>query len=139
VRIQIGQRQLRRGIRDNTLIQMSCLSLLGAVNFISLNGVDTTTLYWWRPGGSGLGSSTERTPSIYAVRTAHQLMEERETEGGAHRFWHWTRKRLMNQDPRHSSIRFWYTDGPRRTVCAVFPRGPCQLSDACIYTETRQS
>jgi hypothetical protein len=49
------------------LSQMSCLSLVGAVNFISLNGVETTTLYWWRPGGRGLGSSTERTPSMYAL------------------------------------------------------------------------
>jgi hypothetical protein len=43
---------------------MSCLSLVGAVIFISRWGVDTTTLYWEIPGGIGFGSSTERTESM---------------------------------------------------------------------------
>lgn len=50
-----------------TLYQISCRSFVGAVNFISRCGVDTTTLYGYRPGGYGLGSSTERTDSIYAM------------------------------------------------------------------------
>jgi len=49
------------------LYQISCLSLVGAVNFISLCGVDTMTLYWYNPGGIGFGSKTERTPSTYAL------------------------------------------------------------------------
>lgn len=49
------------------LSQMSCLSLVGAVNFISRWGVDTMTLYWCNPGGIGLGSNTDRTPSMYAL------------------------------------------------------------------------
>jgi len=57
--------------RDNryfkALNQISCLSLVGAVNFISLCGVDTITLYWYKPGGIGFGSRTDRTPSTYAL------------------------------------------------------------------------
>ena len=51
-----------------TLSQISCLSLVGAVNFISLCGVDTMILYWYNPGGIGLGSSTARTESMYAKK-----------------------------------------------------------------------
>lgn len=50
-----------------TLSQMSCLSLVSAVIFISRCGVEMITLYWNKPGGMGLGSSTDRTPSMYAV------------------------------------------------------------------------
>lgn len=49
------------------LNQISCLSFVGQVIFISLCGVETITLYWHRPGGMGLGSSTDLTPSIYAL------------------------------------------------------------------------
>ena len=49
-----------------TLYQISCLSFVGAVNFISRWGVDTIMLYWWIPGGIGFGSMTARTDSIYA-------------------------------------------------------------------------
>lgn len=138
LRIQ-RQRRVRQEIRDHTLTHMSCLSLLGAVNFISLKGVDTTTLYWWRPGGRGLGSSTERTPSIYATRERHVNSERGEMVNITHHFWRWTRKRSMTQDPHHSSIRFWYMDGPRRNVCAVSPHTLCQSFDAYTYTRTRRS
>ena len=47
---------------------MSCLSFVGAVNFISRCGVEMMTLYWYKPGGMGLGSKTCRTLSIYAEK-----------------------------------------------------------------------
>lgn len=59
----VGQAKLKIEYKILTLSQMSCLSFVGAVNFISRCGVETTTLYWWIPGGMGLGSSTERTAS----------------------------------------------------------------------------
>lgn len=47
-----------------TRYQMSWRSLVGAVIFISLCGVEMMMLYWCRPGGIGFGSRTDLTESI---------------------------------------------------------------------------
>jgi hypothetical protein len=60
----------------NAFNQTSCLSLVGAVNFISLLGVETMTLYWWRPGGIWLGSRTDLTLSMYALLALDSEPEE---------------------------------------------------------------
>jgi len=60
----------------NAFNQISCLSFVGAVNFISLVGVETMTLYWWRPGGIGFGSRTDLTLSIYALLALDSETEE---------------------------------------------------------------
>ena len=70
-----------------TLYQISCLSFVGAVNFISRWGVDTIMLYWWIPGGIGFGSMTARTDSMYAGDTRQHIIRTNLLPD-THHSWH---------------------------------------------------